>query len=273
MLAPTTTNCLTWASTYRLAPPPSYYLHHHTGADGLSHCLLSDEDPSEEDDFEDWLDNSYSFSITLLNDRTSPYGEFAHFSTHLPGSLMDNQPVHCAPYNTASPTHSHSPSATPNLVLVITDSASHHNDPAIPHTVKACAKDDQINWIHKFLQGRICPPGLSDSDCTTFINVAACFFLLYGSLYHQEKHGFHELVIPVEHCHGLIREVHNSLRHKGVFQSGLTCCCASGGPCWLTTSNGTYKLATSAKFTKLPSYTFVLQSAQKGSGILLRLDG
>ena len=26
MLAPTTTNCSTWASTYRLAPPPSYYL-------------------------------------------------------------------------------------------------------------------------------------------------------------------------------------------------------------------------------------------------------
>ena len=40
---------------------------HHTGADGLSHCLLSDEDPPEEDDFEDWLDNSYSFSITVAH--------------------------------------------------------------------------------------------------------------------------------------------------------------------------------------------------------------
>ena len=47
---------------------------HHTGADGLSHRLPSDEDPPEEDDFEDWLDNSYSFSITLLNDRIAPYG-------------------------------------------------------------------------------------------------------------------------------------------------------------------------------------------------------
>ena len=28
-LAPTTTNCLTWAPTYRSAPPPSYYLHRH----------------------------------------------------------------------------------------------------------------------------------------------------------------------------------------------------------------------------------------------------
>ena len=60
---------------------------HHTGADRLSHRLLSDEDPPEEDDFEDWLDNSYSFSITLLNNHISPYGRLAHFSRHLPGPL------------------------------------------------------------------------------------------------------------------------------------------------------------------------------------------
>ena len=53
---------------------------HHTGADRLSHRLPLDEDPPEEDDFEDWLDNSYSFSITLLNNHTSPYEGLAHFS-------------------------------------------------------------------------------------------------------------------------------------------------------------------------------------------------
>ena len=53
---------------------------HHTGADGLSHRPPLDEDPPEEDDFKDWLDNSYSFSITLLNDCISPYEGLAHFS-------------------------------------------------------------------------------------------------------------------------------------------------------------------------------------------------
>ena len=63
---------------------------HHTSADRLSHHLPSDEDPPEEDDFEDWLDNSYSFLITLLNNHISPYGGFAHFSRHhLPGPLSD----------------------------------------------------------------------------------------------------------------------------------------------------------------------------------------
>ena len=46
-----------------------------------------------------------------------------------------------------------------------------------------------------------------------------------------------------------------ALGTKVFFQSGCACCGTSGGPCWLMTSNGTSKLATSAKFTKLPSCT------------------
>ena len=57
---------------------------HHTGADRLSCRLPSDEDSPEEDDFEDWLDNSYSFLITLLNDRISPYWDLlTSLDTHL----------------------------------------------------------------------------------------------------------------------------------------------------------------------------------------------
>ena len=51
-----------------------FELHHistdqHTGPDRLSCQPPSDDDPPDKDDFEDWLDNSYSFCITLLNDR------------------------------------------------------------------------------------------------------------------------------------------------------------------------------------------------------------
>ena len=45
---------------------------HHTGPDGLSRQPPSENDPPDQDNFEDWLDDSYSFCITLLNDRTSP---------------------------------------------------------------------------------------------------------------------------------------------------------------------------------------------------------
>ena len=34
--------------------------------DGLLHWPPSDDDPPDMDDFEDWLDNSYSFCVTYL---------------------------------------------------------------------------------------------------------------------------------------------------------------------------------------------------------------
>ena len=193
---------------------------HHTGADRLSHHPLSDEDPPEEDDFEDWLDNSYSFSITWLNDRIAPYGGFAHLSRLPPGPLSENCPMQLAPYNEALPTHLDTSCIAP--ILIITNADSHHDDPIIPCTAKARAKDDRIDRIRNFLRDHIHPPDLSDLDYTSFINVATRFFLLNGSLYRQEQHGQHQLVVPVERCYGLIQEAHDSLRHKGVF-SVRTC--------------------------------------------------
>ena len=98
---------------------------HQTGADRISHHLPSDGDPPEEDDFEDWLDNSYSFSITLLNDRISPYEGLAHFSRHLPDPLSHGCLAQLAPYEDALPTCLDLLCIAP--VLVITDSDSHHN--------------------------------------------------------------------------------------------------------------------------------------------------
>ena len=147
---------------------------HHTGADGLSRRLPSDEDPPEEDDFEDWLDNSYSFSITLLNDHIAPYGGFAHLSRLLPGPLLEDCLVQLAPYDNALPTHLDTSCVAP--VLIITNSDSHHDDPIILHTAKAHAKDDQIDQIHTFLCDHIHPPDLLDSDYMSFVNVATRFF-------------------------------------------------------------------------------------------------
>ena len=160
---------------------------HHTGADRLSCCPPSDEDPPEVDDFEDWLDNSYSFLITLLNNHISPYGGLAHFSRHLPGPLSHGCLAQLAPYEGALPACLDSLYIAP--VLVITDSDLHHDDPAIPRTAKARAKEDWIDRICDFLCDHICPPDLSDLDYTSFINAATRFFLLNGSLYCQEQHG------------------------------------------------------------------------------------
>ena len=54
-----------------------FELHHifadrHTGPNGLSCQPPLDDDPPDTDDFEDWLDSSYSFCVTLLNDQLLP---------------------------------------------------------------------------------------------------------------------------------------------------------------------------------------------------------
>ena len=204
-------------------------------------------------DFKDWLDNSYSFSIALLNNHIPSYGGCAHFSRNRSGSLTYDCPVQFASYDATSPTHSHSPSVTP--VLVITNSDSHHDDPDIPHTVKACAQDNQINrFVNSFrialiflisqipitCLSSIWPLTFSSSMdlCTIAKSMVNISWLFQWSI----------VTDSLGRC--MI-----ALGTRVSFQSGCACCCTSGGPCWSTMSNGTSRLATNAKFTKLPSYT------------------
>ena len=171
---------------------------HHTGADGLSHCLSSEDDPPENDNFKDWLDNAYSFSISLLNNHVSLPGNSAHFSRNLP-------------------TNDHQAS-----VFVSSDPDTTMEDPELPCSPKALVKEAWINKVRDFLGTRDWPPDLSDADYISFINAGTWFFLLDVSLYHREPHRRHQLVIPIERHYGLIREAHNTLRYKGVF-SVWTC--------------------------------------------------
>ena len=176
--------------TFRLIHVPTT---HYMGVDGLSHRPSSEDVPPENDDFEDWLDNASSFSISLLNDHISLPGDSAHFSRNLP-------------------TNDHQAS-----IFVSSDPDTTMEDLELPRSPKALVKEAWINKIHDFLGTHDRPPNLSDADYTSFINTATQFFLLNVSLYRCEPNGRHQLVVPIERCYGLIREAHNALRHKGVF--------------------------------------------------------
>ena len=100
----------------------------------------------------------------------------------LTGPLSHGCLVQLTPYEDALPTCLDSLCIAP--ILVITNLDSHHDDLAIPHTVKAHAKDDWIDRIHDFLHDHVCPPNLSDLDYMSFVNAATRFFLLNRLLYH-----------------------------------------------------------------------------------------
>ena len=143
------------------------------GVDRLSHHLSSEDDPPENDNFEDWLDNAYSFSISLLNNHVSLPGNCAHFSRNLS-------------------TNSHQAS-----VFISLDPDITMDDPELPRSPKALVKEVRIDKIRDFLGTRNQPPDLSDTDYTSFINAVTHFFLDM-SLYCCKPHGRHQLVISIE---------------------------------------------------------------------------
>ncbi|KIN96548.1 hypothetical protein M404DRAFT_33154 [Pisolithus tinctorius Marx 270] len=73
------------------------------------------------------------------------------------------------------------------------------DNPAIPWSAKAWACEAKIEMI------------------CTFLTTCNHFFLLDGNLWHRELHGWHQLVINESKWYCLIKEVHDDLRHKGVF--------------------------------------------------------
>ena len=160
--------------------------HRHTSPDGPLRRPPLDDDPPDIDDFEDWLDSSYSFCITLLNNRllsSSITPCSAHLGCHFP-CLLPSIP-------SASGCFLLLPIPLPIFVqsysFVLHSSASEPivepDTPTIPWSTKAIAREAQIRLIRGFLETRARPADLSDTEFHLFINSATKFFLLHGSLW------------------------------------------------------------------------------------------
>jgi hypothetical protein len=65
----------------------------HTSANGLSRRQPAEGDITEEDDHEDWLDRSYSFSIEILNDRSCAIAGTGFDITRYPYTLPIPDPL------------------------------------------------------------------------------------------------------------------------------------------------------------------------------------
>ena len=166
------------------------------------------------------MDSSYSFCVTLLNDwllSSSITPCSAHLGCHFP----------CLPPSVPSASGSFlllpilSPIFVQSYSFVLHSSASkpviEPDSPTIPRSTKAIAGEAWICLICDFLETRARPADFSDTEFHSFVNSATKFFLLHSSLWRQEPHGCHQLVIPEHQCFRLIKEAHDDLRHKGVF--------------------------------------------------------
>ena len=98
--------------------------------------------------------------------------------------------------------------------------------PAIPRSAKADTKEARIRSIYSFLKTQERPADLSDAEFQSFVNLAMKFFILHSSLWRQEPHRHHQLVVLEHRRYRLIKEAHDDLGHKGVFtvQTRLLLC-------------------------------------------------
>ena len=200
-----------------------FELHHvsvekHAGPDGLSQCPHAPLDPPEVDDIEGRLDDSYSFCITLLNDRTILFDSVVYISLdYVPLYHLTSLPPSDCPFLL--------PNTAPHFPLTYaTVFTSSHSEPVsapdslvIPRSPKALVKEAQMRSIRGFLDTKERPGDLTDTEFQSFVNSATKFFLLHGALWRHELHGQHQQVAPEGRRYGLIREAHDDLGHKGVF--------------------------------------------------------
>ena len=127
----------------------------HANPDGLSRRPPSDDDPPDTDDFEDWLDNSYSFCVTLLNDRLLPSSITpcsAHLGCRFPRLLPSVPSVSgCFLLLPIPP-----PIFVQSYSFVLHSSASEPvaepDYSTIPRSTKAIAREAQIRLIRGFLE-------------------------------------------------------------------------------------------------------------------------
>jgi hypothetical protein len=172
-----------------------FKLHHipvekHAGPDSLSQCPLAPLNPSEVDNVERWLDDSYSFCISLLNDQMILFDSTVYISSDYVSSyhLASLPPLDC-PFSL--------PNAAPHFPLsYVTAFASSHseqvsilNSPIIPRSPKALVKEARICSICGFLDTRECPADLTDTEFQSFVNSVTKFFLLHSMLWRREPHG------------------------------------------------------------------------------------
>lgn len=149
----------------------------HAGADGLSRRGAAEEDPEEEDDFEDWIDESYAFTVEALN---RPGGRREEGTT-LVLAMGGVEPVE------------------------------------IPEVPNGRGREEKVRMVQEFLNDPRRPDGMDDRTFTSFVRYASKFFVKGGRLWKKDKDGKHKVVVEPGKRLGLLREAHDSLGHKGIF--------------------------------------------------------
>jgi hypothetical protein len=173
------------------------------GSKEMDRCPLTPtpKDLPETDDFEEWIDDSYGFSMELANLR--PLHLFPSALTMCP---LFTELIH--PSTSASDT---------TASMFITEDTADDEPNHIPRSPRASAADDCLAEVKQYLQFLTRLQGLSDSDFCKFMQYSSGFLFSNGKLWHRDTHGKHKIVVLKEKRYELLTEVHDILGHKKIY--------------------------------------------------------
>jgi hypothetical protein len=169
------------------------------GPDGLSRRPPqpdddSDGEESDEDaeEFEDWIDNLYSFAHMINNPVAAPRSDRMILALAL------------------EPTFSHSYD-TPDAQIY------EPNYDAVPRNAAAVRADKKLAMIHDWLTFLERPEGLSDQDYAALIRQASRFFLDEHILWKRDPQGAHKRVLYRHRRVEAINAGHDDAGHRGFY--------------------------------------------------------
>ena len=169
------------------------------GPDGLSRRPRQPDDDDvdwgkEETDFDDWIDNLYSF-MHMIN------------SPALATTTIDN-------VKRISTFTSTVRSCYINDFSVPTTAVDYS---AIPRTVKAQLEEDKIVKVIQFLDDLQRPLGMQDGEYAKFVRYCMRFFVNDKKLWRRHPTGAHKLVVPTDRRFAIMQGCHDEIGHKGFF--------------------------------------------------------
>jgi len=167
------------------------------GPDGLSRRPRQPDDSDidwekEENDFDDWIDNLYSFMhminspATTCTDSIRP---IATFSATIRSCYVNDFSV----------------------------PATNTDYSSITRTMAAQLEDDKIAKVIQFLDDLQRPLGMKDNEYAKFVRYCMRFFVNDKRLWRRHPTGAHKLVVPIDRRFAIMQGCHDEIGHKGFF--------------------------------------------------------
>ncbi|SRR6266702_1505910 len=166
----------------------------HHGPDGLLRHPPQPgnvSDSNDEEDFDDWIDNLYSFIHMINNPISAP---------------QTNQLLYTLTTKVAC--------RTADMDDELITEPNYH---LVPRSITAVQADKRLEMAHDWLAFLDRLPNMPDQEYANLVHFTSKFFIDDGVLWKRDPQGAHKWVIYKHHCLEAINAAHDDVGHRGFY--------------------------------------------------------